>query len=54
MEGLKYIVDSTYFGLDAWTKDGKVVISESTTQKELQSLAESGHPAAIAIEKPKK
>ncbi len=54
MEGLKYFVNSTYFGLDVWTKDGKIAISESTSQKDLQALADLGHPAAVAIEKPVK
>jgi len=54
MESIKYIANPTYFGQDVWTSDGKIVVSESTTQKELESLYQAGHGAAIKVEVPEK
>jgi len=54
MESIKYIANPTYFGQDVWTSDGKIVVSESTTQKELESLYQAGHGASIKVEVPEK
>lgn len=51
---MKYLLIPTYYGLDAWSSEGKIHLSADTTQKQLEHLHSIGYEGVIKVENPKK